>query len=123
MTDDAGRPPARRGMRTSTWWVVLALLAALVVGYVAGAHRTAVTNVATGSAVVGESSATITSDGYAYALPGPVPWIDSSGARHDTGWPTCLPASSTVTTTFGWTLVTYPDGTSGRQVAYVDCRS
>jgi hypothetical protein len=119
---DVERSPRRRGIRTSTWWVLLALVAALLLGYLAGSHRTSVTNVVTGSADVGDRTATITSDGYPYRVTGTVAWIDSAGTLHDSGWPACLTSSSTVTVRLGWTLVTYPDGSSGRQVAYVDCR-
>ena len=115
--------PARRGVRTSTWWILLALLAALVVGYLVGAHRTSVTNVVSGTAQVGDRVATITTDGYSYGINQSVAWIDAAGSFHEDGWPSCLPSpSTTLDVTFGWTLVTYPDGTSGRQVAYVDCR-
>ena len=115
--------PARRGVRTSTWWILLALLAALVVGYLVGAHRTSVTNVVSGTAQVGDRVATITTDGYSYGIDQSVAWIDAAGSFHADGWPACLPSSSTtLDVRFGWTLVTYPDGSSGRQVAYVDCR-
>jgi len=115
--------PARRGVRTSTWWILLALLGALVAGYLLGSHRTTVTNEVSGSAQVGDRVATITTDGYSYGIDQSVPWIDAGGSLHESGWPSCLPASSTtLDVKFGWTLVTYPDGTSGRQVAYVDCR-
>jgi len=122
---DTAQPaaPARRGVRTSTWWILLALLGALVVGYLLGAHRTSVTNVVSGTAQVGDGVATITTDGYSYGIRQSVPWIDATGSLHESGWPSCLASSSTtLDVRFGWTLVTYPDGSSGRQVAYVDCR-
>jgi len=123
MSDGRETPaPARRGVRTSTWWVLLALVGALLVGYLVGSHRTSVTNLGTGSAQVGDRTATITSDGYSYGVTETVAWVDAAGSLHESGWPTCLPSGSTVTARFGWTLVTYPDGTSARQVAYVDCR-
>lgn len=110
-------------MRTSTWWLLLGLVAALLIGYLVGSHRTSVTNVATGTAQVGDRTATITSDGYGYGVSGSVTWIDSTGTLHEGGWPACLTPSSTPTVRFGWSLVTLPDGSSMRQVAYVDCRS
>jgi hypothetical protein len=119
---DVEQSPRRRGVRTSAWWILLAVVAALLVGYLVGSHRTSVTNVITGSADVGDRTVTITSDGYSYGFTGTVAWIDPAGILHNSGWPTCLPTSSTVMVRFAWTLVTYPDGSSGRQVAYVDCR-
>jgi hypothetical protein len=117
------KSPSRRGVRTSTWWVLLGLVAALLLGYLAGSHRTSVTNVVSGTAQVGDHVATITTDGYSYGISQSVAWIDAGGTLHDNGWPTCLTTgSTTLDVTFGWTLVTYPDGSSARQVAYVDCR-
>jgi hypothetical protein len=109
--------------RSTAWWVVGALLVAVVAGYLIGAHRPGDTTRATGVGYVGDKVVTIRTpvDDWAYGFSGSVPWIDRDGTSHEGGWPACLTPLTQVTVTFGWVPVTYPDGSTARQVAYVDC--
>jgi hypothetical protein len=66
----------------------------------------------------------MTVDGTSYGFTDSMPWIDPSNTYHDGGWPACLGTVTTLrSVTFGITRVDYPDGGSGDQVVYVDCRS
>ncbi len=97
----------------------------LVVGYLAGAHRSN-TKVLTGQVHVGDRVATITADDIAYGFRDSIPWYDRQGGSHEGGWPDCLgsveqPGVSRVT--FAVSRVDLPDGSGAMdQIFYVDCR-
>jgi hypothetical protein len=81
------------------------------------------TTVLTGMAYTGLNEATVTVAGWSYGISGNVTWLDSQGTEHVGGWPSCLrSAGRRVPITFGAVPVTAPDGSSWRQVVWVDCR-
>jgi hypothetical protein len=100
---------------------VLALFGA---GYLLGSNRSHVTELV-GVAQVGDHVASIFVGDTAYGFRDSVPWFDAEGAMHDGGWPDCLGdgPGTRPNIHFGEQDVTYPDGSWGPQVVYVDCRS
>jgi hypothetical protein len=105
--------------------VLLASAALILVlaGFLLGIHRSA-TRTVTGPAYVGLHVVTMTVDGTSYGFRNSMPWIDANNSYHDGGWPDCLVTETTLrSVTFGITRVDYPNGSSGDQVVYVDCRS
>lgn len=105
--------------------VLLALTAVLLVlvACTLGGQRDR-TRVLHGPAVVGGADvATMTVRGTYYGIRDSVPWVDSTGARHDAGWPACLEHLRTVpSVTFAVASVREPDGARGDRVVWVDCR-
>lgn len=103
--------------------IVVCLVA--VVAFVAGESHQRHFKVLSGVAYVGIHQATIMVAGWAYGIQGAgVPWVDREGTLHDGSWPGCLPGpGKRVQITFGEIPVTLPDGSSWRQVVWVDCRS
>ncbi len=119
-------PPSRRVRRAAAVVAVAVLIAAVaVVAFLAGEHHQRPYTVLTGVASVGDHLATVTVAGWSYAVQGDsVWWVDQQGSTHDGGWPSCLnPVGSAVRISFGEVPVTAPDGTSWRQVVWVDCRA
>lgn len=100
---------------------VLALFGA---GYLLGSNRSHVTELV-GDAQVGDHMASIFVGDTAYGVSDSVPWFDNEGGMREGGWPDCLGSTpgSRPHIRFGETDVTYPDGSWGSQVVYVDCRS
>jgi hypothetical protein len=79
--------------------------------------------VLTGNAYVGAHQASVRVDGWAYGIVDSVPWVDSAGSSHESGWPTCLDRiGTTVRIRFGEIPVTGPKNDAWRAVAWVDCR-
>ena len=103
--------------------LAVAFAVLLVFGaYVIGSHRSS-TRVVTGPAYVGDHVVTMTVDGTSYGFSESMPWIDANDSHHEGGWPDCLGSETTLpSVTFGIARVDYPDGNSGDQVVYVDCR-
>ena len=93
--------------------------------FLAGEHHQRPFTVLTGVATVGDHLATVTVAGWSYAIQGDsVMWVDQQGSTHDGGWPSCLNGfGRTVPISFGEVPVTAPDGSSWRQVVWVDCRA
>jgi hypothetical protein len=88
-----------------------------------GSHRSS-TRVVTGPVDVGDQVVTMTVEGTSYGFSQSMPWIDANNSYHEGGWPECLGRDTTLASaTFGIARVDYPDGSSGDQVVYVDCRS
>jgi hypothetical protein len=104
--------------------LLVALGVVLVFGaYVVGSQRSS-TRVVTGPASVGDHVVTMTADGTSYGFSESMPWIDANNSHHEGGWPDCLGSESTLpSVTFGIARVDYPDGNSGDQVVYVNCRT
>jgi hypothetical protein len=108
--------------------VIAAVLAAACLiaflAFVAGEHQQRPATVLSGIATVGDHEATVTVAGWSYGIEGNIVWVDQEGTTHEGGWPACLggPARN-VPVTFGEVPVTTPDGTTWRQVVWVDCRS
>jgi hypothetical protein len=100
-------------------FVVLCLIAGLA--FVAGERHAGRTMVLTGVPFIGQNQATVTVDGWAYGIAGDVTWFDSQG-MHQGSWPSCLrnPAHP-APITFGAIPVSAPDGSSWRQVVWVEC--
>lgn len=95
----------------------------LVMALVASEHGSDRVTAVTGVVHVGDHVATMMQGGWAYGFSGDgVSWIDSRGSQHDGGWPACLRGPGLVRATFGVIPVTNPDGSSVRQVVWVDCR-
>jgi hypothetical protein len=122
-----GGAPAR-GHRVRRIVAVLAAAAVLaavaVVAFLAGEHQQRPFTVLTGLATVGDHQATVIVAGWAYGIEGSVMWVDQQGSLHDEGWPSCLSTPGrTVPISFGEVPVTAQDGTSWRQVVWVDCRA
>jgi hypothetical protein len=110
-----------KAMRVAAAFVVLGLIA--VGAFLAGEQHGSRTTVLTGVAYTGGSEATVTVAGWSYGISGDVTWFDSQGTQHLGSWPSCLRgAGRRVPITFGAVPVTAPDGTSWRQVVWVDCR-
>jgi hypothetical protein len=100
---------------------ILSLGVAGVAGFVI-AHSTNVT-VLTGTFYVGDHEATAAVGGTAYGILDSVPWLDSTNAWHEDGWPACLgPVGTYRTATFGEATVNGPT-TSWREVLWVSCLS
>ena len=90
---------------------------------VAGEHQQRPVTVLSGIATVGDHEATVAVAGWFYGIEGNIVWFDQEG-MHDGSWPACLGGPGrTVPVTFGEVPVTAPDGSSWRQVVWVDCRS
>ena len=121
------RPNAlsRRVKRMAVLIVAACLIAFL--GFLAGEHHrrpAATTTVLTGVATVGDHMASIVVGGRVYGVEGNVPWLGQDGTTHTGSWPACLGApGNTVRVTFGEVPATLPDGTTTRQVDWVDCQS
>lgn len=102
-------------------FVVLCLIAAGT--FLAGERQGDRMTVLTGIAYTGLNEATVTVAGWSYGISGDVTWVDSQGTEHFGGWPSCLRSvGRRVPITFGAVPVAAPDGSSWRQVVWVDCR-
>lgn len=101
-----------------------------VLAFLAGEHQqrpvTVLSGVAGVEGVAGDLTASVTVAGssWVYGISGVDQWVDRQGQTHSGGWPACLSTpEQTVPITFGWMPVTAPNGSSWRQVVWVDCRS
>jgi hypothetical protein len=109
---------------------VACLIGAVGVGvgaFVAGEHhhRQQAVTVLTGVATVGADEASVTVGGWTYGLAGPtdVTWVDDQGMEHVGGWPACLTGpGTTARIKFGEVPATLPDGSTVRQIVWVDCQ-
>ncbi len=102
--------------------VVLCLIAGLA--FLAGERQGSRPTVLTGIAYVGQNEASVTVAGWSYGIVGTgnLTWFDGQGTAHTSGWPSCLRGVGHVRITFGAVPVTAPNGSSWRQVVWVDCR-
>jgi hypothetical protein len=118
--------PRKRGRQVVLIVVALAAVCLLMLAsFLAGEHHGRQMTIMTGlGSGIGEQGE-IESGGWYYGVngSGSVVWVDSTGATHDGGWPTCLSQANEVHLKFGWVPVTFPDGMSLRQVVWVDCQS
>lgn len=123
-TTAASQAPATRTRIRSSWlWVLVAVLLAATVGYLAGRSQGQQVQVLRGTAQVGDHVASIQVGDWAYGVSDSVAWYDAAGSWHEGGWPECLPQVTEVAAVrFAATTVTRPDGSTFRPVAYVDCR-
>ena len=115
---------AKLARRTAVRVLVVAVAACglLAIGFFVGQHQSRVATL-TGVARVGIHQATVTVGGWSYGIDDRVEfWIDSEGGAHDGGWPNCLRLGQRPRIRFGAIPVAAPDGTSWRQVVWVDCR-
>jgi hypothetical protein len=123
--DWAGR--TGRSVRAGAVVVAGCLLAAgaFAVGEHQVHHQRQQMTVLTGNGYVGIDQASITVGDWVYGIQGPgnIPWLDSQGSTHESGWPACLRGPGRVRVTFGEVPVTAPDGGMWRQVVWVDCQS
>jgi len=114
------------GLSSKAIGVVVALVVlCLVAGgiFLAGERQGSRAMVLSGMAYTGINEATVTVAGWSYGISGNVTWVDSQGTEHVGGWPSCLRSvGRRVPVTFGAVPVTAPDGSSWRQVVWVDCR-
>ena len=109
-----------KGSRVFVAFVALCLITALA--FLVGERHASHTTVLTGIPVVGQNEATVTVGGWSYGISGNVTWFDSQGTMHEGSWPTCLRDTGPGRPiTFGMVPVTTPDGSSWRQVVWVDC--
>jgi hypothetical protein len=117
--------PGRRVRRAVVVISAACLIAFLA--FLAGEHHQHPVTVLSGVAdVAGDhtASVTVTGSSWVYGISGVEQWVDQQGQTHLGGWPACLSTpGKTVPVTFGWVPVTAPDGSSWRQVVWVDCRS
>ncbi len=110
-----------KATRVVVAFVVLCLIAAWT--FLAAERQGNRATVLTGMAYTGINEATVTVAGWSYGVSGDVTWFDSQGTAHVGGWPSCLRnVGRRVPITFGAVPVTAPDGSSWRQVIWVDCR-
>ena len=124
---ELGKPVALSRRVKRAWAVIAAacLIAVLaVVAFLAGEHQQRPLTILSGLATVGNQQATVTVAGWSYAIDGTgIMWVDQQGSLHDGGWPACLSGiGRTVPIRFGEVPVTAPDGTTWRQVVWVDCQ-
>lgn len=111
-----------KAIRVVVAFVVLCLIAGGT--FLAGERQGNRTRVLTGMAYTGIDEATVTVAGWSYGISGNVTWFDSQGTEHFGSWPSCLRSvGRRVPITFGAVPVTAPDGSSWRQVVWVDCRT
>lgn len=114
------------GLSSKAIRVVVAFVALCLIAcgtFLVGERQGNRTTVLTGMAYTGINEATVTVAGWSYAISGNVTWLDSQGTEHVGGWPGCLRSvGRRVPITFGAVPVTAPDGSSWRQVVWVDCR-
>lgn len=106
----------------SRWTIVVALIACavgVVIGYGLEVHRSAPVWIS-GQAHVSVQGhvATFSARNWRYGIRGSVPWYDSAGSFHDSGWPSCL-TDQTSTVRFEATQQTV---NSIKVVLAVDCR-
>ncbi len=128
--DERGRAPALSRRVTRAAAVIAAACLIALLAFVAGEHQqrqvTVLRGVAGVEGVAGDLTASVIVAGssWVYGISGVDQWVDHLGEDHVGGWPTCLSTPErTVPITFGWVPVTAPDGSSWRQVVWVDCRS
>jgi hypothetical protein len=111
--------------------VVVLIAASLIaflafLAFLAGEHHHHQVTVLRGVAGTGDHVASINVAGssWVYGMSGVEEWIDQQGQTHDGGWPACLSTpGKAVPIKFGWLPVTGPNGSSWRQVVWVDCRA
>ena len=119
--------PARFMIRRTTRAAVITLFACLaaVLGFIVGEHHQPGMTVLRGVAYVGADEASVTVGGWVYGIQGTgnVTWVDTQGSIHTDSWPACLSGPGRAPITFGEVPVTAPDGTTWRQIVWVDCRS
>jgi hypothetical protein len=116
-------PRTHRARRAAAAITAAALIA--VLAFLAGEHHQRGQTVLTGVAGVGYAQqATVTVAGWTYAIEGTDnTWIDRQGMLHNGGWPACLNTPGRhVPITFAEVPVTAPDGSTTRQVLWIDCR-
>jgi hypothetical protein len=117
-------------VQARVWVITIGVWAVSTIGiaigaFVVGAHNPSIT-VVSGKALVGESQATVSVDGWSYAIPIDVAWKGSDGIWRDRGRPACLALTGSngpVPIQFGWVATNTPDGRSWRQVVWVSCGS
>jgi len=110
-----------KAIRVVVAFVVLCVIAGAT--FLVGERQGNRATVLTGMAYTGINEATVTVAGWSYGISRNVTWFDSQGTEHVGGWPSCLRSVGTrVPITFGAVPVTAPDGSSWRQVVWVDCR-
>jgi hypothetical protein len=127
----AGRPFQELALGRRAWRAVVVIIAADLIAFLAflaGEHHQPQATVTSGIADVGadhSGSIVVADSSWVYGLSGVGNWVDKQGQAHEGGWPACLsiPPGKTVPVKFGWVPVTGPDGSSWRQVVWVDCRS
>ncbi len=102
-------------------WIIVALVAAAVIGFIVGSDRNRFDNL-TGTAIVGNHVASIRADDTYYGVRVSVAWFDTSGSFHEDGWPDCLTSGSEVNVGYGVVPVTAPEsGLTFYDVTYIDC--
>jgi hypothetical protein len=115
------------GRRVSRAVVVIGAACLIaILAFLAGERQQHPITVLSGVADVGGHMASVTVAGssWVYGISGVDQWVDQQGQTHLGGWPACLSTpGQTVPITFGWIPVTAPDGSSWRQVVWVDCSS
>jgi hypothetical protein len=124
----AGEPRQAPGLSRRVTRAAAAIVAACLIAclaFLAGQHQQRPFTVLSGPVSVGDHEATFVVAGWAYGIEGnSVPWVDQQGETHYGSWPACLrELGRTAPVTFGEVPVTAPDGSSWRQVVWVDCRS
>jgi hypothetical protein len=74
----------------------------------------------TGRADAGETAISVEADGWTYAIPTDVFWVDGEGVGHDGGRPNCLDPGESSLVRFASVDATV-EGTSWRPVVWVAC--
>ena len=95
---------------------------ALVIGFVVGSWRAGPT-LAVGVAHSVEDQVSIEAEGWTYAMPLDVSWVDANSAWHDGDRPSCVPPSTGPIhgVRFAYVEVSI-EALSWRPVVWVDCR-
>jgi hypothetical protein len=106
---------------------ILSIVAALVLAGCASAQNDRGTSPNVTSHVGVPSSAegaiSVEVDGWTYSIPKDVFWVDAQGSLHDGDRPACLPPEGTTNPVRFASVDVTVEGTSWRQVVWVDCRS
>lgn len=108
---------------TATSAVVALVAGTAVCAFLAGESHAEAATWHTGQAYVGAKVLSVRIDGWTYGATESVPWIDSTGSRHDAGWPACLSAAAGTQRTVRFASVKVDvDGAGTRPIVLVDCR-
>jgi hypothetical protein len=103
--------------------MVAIAVVALAIGFFAGTWRQGPI-IDTGRAdSTADGGGSISTDGWTYAFPADVTWVDASNVWHEDGPPDCLPPGSSVDDVRFAAAEVSVEGSNWRPVVWIDCRS
>jgi hypothetical protein len=103
--------------------VLLATALALAIGFLIGAWWSGTPRMAIGDAHSAETQVSIEADGFTYAMPLDVTWMDAANSWQHGSRPACVPPSNETIedVRFAWVDVRI-ESVAWREVVWVDCR-